>query len=460
MTADNRFDLAYFYDGQIRRINIQFTRIFTNFYYSIGTDSQGNPILRRVPARYAATNRQVAHVLRNNSENVMLTVPMFTVYLSEFSYDRSRVQDPLFFEKIQFNEKKFDKEKGEFVNEVGQRYTVERYMPVPYNMRWNVDLWVSNESQKEQLVEQIVVLFNPSIQIQFTENPLDWSSITELTLENISWSNRSIPIGTGDEIEIVSFTFSAPVWINPPAIVERQKIIKTIVTNILEAEKFDDFELGIAYGVQFEKSDLLAREIITFNGYDIIVDDNKITLVQNGGREINERGEYFSWQDLFNKCGVFRPGISQLILNPTDNIEDMEHLISGTLDYGSKENELVWFPDPSTLPLNTINDINAIIDPQKVAPGMGLPPAFIGQRYLLLSDIGNSQGWGNISAKKYEIIEWSGNSWVITFKVDVEKNNIHYVKNLFDNSQLIWNGKEWKYAINGLYEEGFWKILF
>lgn len=457
--SDNRFDLSYFYDGQIRRMNIQFTRIFTNFHYSIGKNRNGEPLLRRVPARYASTNRQVAYVLRNNSENVMLSVPMFTVYLTGLTYDRNRVQDPLFSEKIRFNEKKFDSISGEFIQEPGQRFTVERYMPVPYTMRWNVDLWVSNESQKEQLVEQIIVLFNPSIQLQFTENPLDWTSLTELTLEEINWSNNSIPIGTGGEIEIITFTFSAPVWINPPAIVERQKIIKTIITNVLEAEKYEDYETEASYGVQFDKIDLLSRTVTTFNDHTIVINQNVVKLTGPGGIEVNENGKPFSWKTIFSKCGGFRPGITQLVINPTDNIEDEEHLISGILDYGSSENELLWFPNPSTLPLNTIREINAIIDPVKTFPERGLSIPVIGTRYLLLSDIGNSIAWGNIQAKKHEIIEWDGSKWVVAFNVELEKEKIHYVKNLYDNNQLIWNGKEWKYLVNGLYEQGFWRII-
>ena len=71
----------FFYDKQIRRFLTQFVRVFSEFYVEYGKDQDGNTTLYRVPVRYADTNRQVASIINNNSENTLTTVPIMTVYI-------------------------------------------------------------------------------------------------------------------------------------------------------------------------------------------------------------------------------------------------------------------------------------------------------------------------------------------------------------------------------------------
>ena len=75
-------------------------------------------------------------------------------------------------------------------------------MPVPYNLTIQMDLWSNNTDTKLQVLEQIFILFNPSIQLQSNSNPLDWTSVFEVELTDIAWSNRSVPVGTDDSIDI------------------------------------------------------------------------------------------------------------------------------------------------------------------------------------------------------------------------------------------------------------------
>jgi hypothetical protein len=56
--------MDFFYDGQMRRYLTQFIRAMSNFAYK---DAKGQ--LVQVPARYGDMNRQVAQILKKNSEN-------------------------------------------------------------------------------------------------------------------------------------------------------------------------------------------------------------------------------------------------------------------------------------------------------------------------------------------------------------------------------------------------------
>ena len=114
--------------------------------------------------------------------------------------------------------------------------------------------------------------------------------------------------------------------------------------------------------------------------------------------------------------------------------------------------------DETTLPANTLVAVNAIVDPTKNQPGDGtVPTAITGQRYIILNDIPLNPSWTNLQAKRYDIIEYNGSAWVVSF----DSSNIsttEYVTNVSSNDQLEWNGKEWLNSNEGVYNAGFWRL--
>ena len=198
--------MLHFYDGQIRRYTTQMMRILSNFPVK-----DGKGTIKDVPVTYGDLTRQVASIIRENSENKLPTVPRIAVYLTGLELDKDRLADATYTRKTAIRERAFNQETGEYENYQGKNYTVERLIPTPYMMRLNADIWASNTDQKLQLLEQILVLFNPSLEMQTTDNFVDWTSITVVNLENVTWSNRSIPVGIDSEIDIATLTFSIPI---------------------------------------------------------------------------------------------------------------------------------------------------------------------------------------------------------------------------------------------------------
>ena len=109
-------------------------------------------------------------------------------------------------------------------------------MPVPYKLTMNLDIWTTNTTDKLQLIEQILVIFNPSVQLQTNDNPLDYSSIFEVKMAGMSWSSRGVPQGGDSANDIMTIMFEVPIWINPPAKVTKQTIVEQIVTSIFDAD--------------------------------------------------------------------------------------------------------------------------------------------------------------------------------------------------------------------------------
>ena len=256
--------MEYWYTEQLRNYRLQFIRAFSNFYYKTGKNSDGTEALVRVPCRYGDPSRIAEMVVRGNSENKTLTVPFLTCYIGGMSMSANRRQAPQLTERIQVDEREYDQDTQRYLNTPGNRYTIERYMPVPYVMTMLVDLWSNNESVKEQIIEQIMVLYNPAIEIQTSNNPLDWTVLSYIEMQdNITWTSRSIPIGTENPIDVLTMTFNFPIWINPPAKVQRQQIIENIIATIIDASPKDP---GI---VEWSEYEFLNRKTWSPGDYSI-----------------------------------------------------------------------------------------------------------------------------------------------------------------------------------------------
>ena len=196
--------VQFFYDNQIRRFLLQFTRLVSNFQVQFGAKDPNTNVLalQTVPVYYGDSSRQAATILKNNSENSMASVPAMAFYISGLTYDRGRIQEPNFISTIHLRERMYDPVTGMQNHLQGDTYTVERLMPVPYLLTIKLDIWTSNTKQKLQLIEQLQVLFNPALEIQSTDNYIDWTSLSVVFLDAINWSSRTVPIGTENPIDV------------------------------------------------------------------------------------------------------------------------------------------------------------------------------------------------------------------------------------------------------------------
>jgi len=451
--------MQYWYDQQIRRYILQFIRLFDDF--SIQTGKKNNSDSEsyvRVPVRYADMSRMVAHILRHSSENVMNSAPFMSAYITNLQIARDRLQEPRLIDKVQVNERKFDNTSKEYSAEIGNTYTVERHMPVPYNLNMAVDIWCSNTDQKLQLMEQILVLFNPAVEIQANDNPLDWTNITNVELIDINWSSRAVPQGVDTQLDIGTLTFSLPIWLNPPAKVRKQSIIKQIVTRINNTDSIDDLDYDPRFMDFFENfPGQISTQIITPENAQISVVGNQIALLGAYGANENE-----NWKEFLEQYGELQDGISKLILRQSDDPEDASNDVFGTLAFHpTDKNKLIFTLDADSLPTNTLSAVTKIIDPEQVYPGKGLPAAATGQRYLIVNPTTTGgpgfASYFKIKANANDIIEWNGSAWTVSFDSE-NQSTTQYVTNTTTGIQYRWTGSQWIDSYQGQYKNGFWKL--
>ncbi len=458
--------VPYFYDRQFRRYITQFMRLFSGFQYAHSADENG-VVYRLVPVRYGDPKRDVEALRNENSENRLKTLPMISCYVTglEMAPDWRTYQEHT--DSQQVVEKKYNEQLNRYENEAGDRYTVTKHNPVPYKMQLSVDLVTSNSEQKFQIMEQILVTFNPTLNIHTNANPLDWSNLGYVEMKSINWTNRAIPPGLEDLYDIAQLQFEIPILINPPAKLQRNVAIHTILTNLKTVGQ-DEPEL-IRNGIEgFDKYGTVNNySIITMGQYKVKLEttgDNTaeaIVLNELNG-ELNSDGDYLTWQQIFETHGDYTPDVSQIRFRLSDDPSDHTKDIVGTFREHTEKNKLIVNLNMDTIPANTVDPFVSAVDPTTSYPGDGtLAPATNGQRYLLLGDIPqNSSVWSNTIANRYDIIYYSQvlNTWIVDFSASNNQETTHYVQNSSTGDRFKWTGTNWVHAVDGTYNAGFWRL--
>lgn len=454
--------MDFFYDNQIESYLLQFIRIFSDIKIQLDPDENGVSVQKRVPIIYGDMSRMVAHIIKDNNQNTILPSPSMSATISGLKMNDARRADPKWVSYMNGTERHFNKETGEYDDKIGNKYTVFRYMPTPYDLEFTLDIMTPNTQTKLQILEQILTIFNPGLQLQHNDSVFDWTSIFEIKLTDITWSNKSFPITDAKE-DISTLKFNCQIWLSAPAKLKRQRIIEKIYANFYHGD------IDAASSIDDVISNpLLLRIIASSNDHTIDVslnDENQveITLLGRYGEEDIEK---YNWDTLLQKVGSIIPGTTTLRLKINDDLENEEDDVYGFVErHPSIKNKLLFTVDEDTLPDTTLVAIHRFIDAIKMYPGNNfLPPPSLGQRYLLISDhtngeeeaIVNSPVWGGLAANENDIIEYNGTGWVVSF--DSNNNSTQYIKNLIDGQHYKFNGSNWVYTYLGRYNLGYWSL--
>ena len=476
--------MQWFYDGQIRRYIGQVIRMLSGFKYQAADGTQ-----RTVPVMYGDMTRQVGSIIKDNSENKLPSAPRISVYVTGLAMDKTRLGDSTFVSKVHIREREFNENTGEYTAKQGNNYTVERLMPTPYKLTLKADIWTTNTDMKLQIMEQILMLFNPSLEIQTTDNFIDWTSLSVVDLTDITFSSRSIPVGNETEIDIGALTFETPIWISPPTKVKKLGVVTDVLMNIFDAtgNVTPDFVNGQPTATEFNN----------VGGFGLLVYNNKLSLLK--GREpvleddasdsvFTKIGADISWDYIFEQYpGKFRTGISQVFL-----IQDNGNQIVGSLSEDQDDSTILhvnW--DQDTFPTNTLianannsvlrGTVDAIVDPTRFNPRPRLPGGALDWpdvasgpiRYIILDSIGDTinndgpDGWKNqdgtdFYAEANSIIEWAGTRWeVVLDPADPELVDTPvYITNLRTGIQYKFFEGSWTKSFEGEYPKGTWRLIF
>ncbi len=454
-------DVNYWYFGNIRHMILCVLRIFENFCVSEGLNEDGEPILRRVPCVYMSTDKSVVYMLNNATDTILETVPKMVLAISNVKLNNDKISGAPYFEhETSVTMKKFDKDKGNYVYEQGNSYNVTRLNPLPIGLEFKLYVLTSMQDQKMQLFEQIRSIFSPTLEVQTSENPLDWSRTTAITLTGLNWSSKGTTNLDSTTLDAMDMTFEVDMNLDMPTLVQKESLIEQINHDIGEGSSLEDIMSWSLEDVTRTFYTPTGNRIETFIDEDN--DIQKVKLIPS------ERCN--NWLDLLQRYSIKVDYINNPIyLHCLSNSNiDKKSDVKGVVSICPKDPTiLLWKIDESTLPSTNVNAVNDIIDPHK-----GEISSEIGTRYLITEDISNCEKWGTFikedgselqvgeSVQSNSIIELTENGWMIS--LDPNKVlGIYYVRNnssplhlyTFNNEYKIWTD-----VVNKIYQEGFWRI--
>lgn len=191
--------MTYFYNKQIKRYITQFLRIFSGMSVATATS------FIDVPVRYGSSDRVVANVLYKDGTFIAKKVPMISGYLSNIDLNPEAKKSKFHQDNITI------RKTGSTTPSISTRI-----MGVPYKATMQLSIWASNSDQMFQIIEQIMLMFNPYLTIQKSDNILDWSYLTDVELLSLN-NEQNYPIGVDDNIIVWTLEFTFDMWINFPA---------------------------------------------------------------------------------------------------------------------------------------------------------------------------------------------------------------------------------------------------
>ena len=206
---------GYYYNHQFRNYIVQFMAIFAGMQVEVGKTGDKEPRLIKVPITYGSKDRVVADIIAENTQNKPLQIPIMSTYLANI-------------ELAPELRKGLGTSRRQTVMPIGGEFptdfeVVSQRQPVPYRAYVELSMFVSNTQQHHQILEQILMIFDPIVQIQATEDLHDWTKITTVELTGVRLEENH-PSGADRRIIQSTLDFTFPVYVSVPADVHKQFI--------------------------------------------------------------------------------------------------------------------------------------------------------------------------------------------------------------------------------------------
>lgn len=208
---------------QIERYISQIMRVFSGF--QTRDNVGGEP--KNVPVVYGNMSRLVAHLLKKGDGYINNKVPMFAVNLGGIEIDQERSRN--FHHREHFNTRKWNPDDPK---------NVDRIVGPAFNLNVEVSVYASSISELLDIVEQVLLIFNPRLTIQVDSSVYNSDYITEISIDSIQ-PDIQYPMGTDKRIVSLTMNLSVPVRLSYPRSVDEDSIIEQIRLNIFDQSRGD-----------------------------------------------------------------------------------------------------------------------------------------------------------------------------------------------------------------------------
>lgn len=225
---------GYFYHHQLRRYLVQFMAIFADMQVQVGWKDDIEPRLIKVPIKNTSEDRIVADIFSENTQNKVNRVPVMTAGL------RSLTMAPERRHGVGHVHRQALLPSGGIVPD--DLTVVKTRMPVPYIANFELSMWVSNQDQHYQLLEQILPIFNPLLEIQTSDDVIDPTRITSVELVGIQMDEE--PPGAERRVIRTTLSFDVAIYMAIPALAY-QSVVRDIFVRVAAVSQTTNFQSSI-----------------------------------------------------------------------------------------------------------------------------------------------------------------------------------------------------------------------
>jgi len=212
---------TYFYNESMRRMTIAFGQLFNKIKVK-RKDSEGDIVQSMaVPLAYAPKEKFLVRLDQQpdlGEREMAITLPRMSFEISGIQYDASRKLN-----RIQ----KFKTVKA---GEDGKVMTYN-YMPVPYNISYNLNVFTATAEAGLQIVEQILPFFQPDYTVTVNAIPsMDIKRDVPIILNSVNYDDSYSGDFTSRRAVIYTLGFTAKTYLFGPA--TTQKVIKEVQSDL------------------------------------------------------------------------------------------------------------------------------------------------------------------------------------------------------------------------------------
>lgn len=247
----------FYYDKQVKRYYLQFMAIFAGLQVQIGKNNRSGDEekLIQVPIMNGNRDRVTGWIKGDHTQNKPLRLPIMSANITNIELA------PDLRKGVGTTRRETYLPSGGLMPDDIKNIT--QYMPIPYKVYADVSIWTSNQEQRYQVLEQILSVFDPTVQIQSTDAPFDWTKITSVELIGISFEDN-YPISTDKRMLISTLSFEFPIRLSAPA-EYKTNFIKDIFARIGNVADIDQSNIdlvltleeeGISYEEWFDGDDI------------------------------------------------------------------------------------------------------------------------------------------------------------------------------------------------------------
>lgn len=257
----------YFYNEILRKTIISFGSLFNNIKIK-HSDSNDNVVsVIEVPLAYGPTQKFLARLEESPdlSKQTQITLPRMSFEFTGMTYDPSR--------KLTTTQTFVAKDLNNGTD------TKKSYMPVPYNMQFELSIMSKLNDDALQIVEQILPYFQPSYNI--TVNLV--SSIGEkrdipIVLENITMQDDYEGDFTKRRVLIYTLRFSAKTYLFGPVQSASKDVIKKMSVSLIAGETNSTPSREVVYSASPRAIKNYTGIVVTNISKDIAVEDILISV--------------------------------------------------------------------------------------------------------------------------------------------------------------------------------------